>query len=247
MHTSPDTSVRLYWVVFGGFSEGVMPTVLITAGPTREHLDDVRYLANGSSGRMGFAIAAAAAAQNHAVVLVTGPVDLDTPAGVERRDVVSALEMHAAAEAAFASADIVFGVAAVSDYRPSERCDGKPAKAGARMTLELVANPDIIRTLGESKGEQRIVIGFALESATQGGREGILQRGRDKLRRKSLDMVVVNETSAMGALASAVTLVYADDVAETLPHQDKDATAAVLVARAVDLWQRRQAESDNRE
>ena len=141
--------------------------VLVTAGPTREAIDPVRYLSNESSGRMGFAIAEAAVKAGHRATLIAGPVDLPTPKGVERVDVVSARDMLAALEDHFPRADALYMAAAVADYRPAHRHAGKwkVKEAGAdAVSLELVRNPDLVRTIARTKGERR-VIAFALETS----------------------------------------------------------------------------------
>ncbi|MHC5065085.1 MAG: phosphopantothenoylcysteine decarboxylase domain-containing protein [Planctomycetota bacterium] len=209
-----------------------MTTILVTAGPTREYLDDVRYLSNASSGRMGYAIAAAAAARGHRVILVAGPNSQLTPAGVELRSVVSAQEMHDQALEAFSEADIAIGVAAVADFRPARRQAGKMSRAREQAQLELQPNPDIIAALGSAK-EHRLVIGFALESAADGGRDGVQQRAEKKLRRKSLDMIVINEVGAVSANESQLSLLYADGKREDLALMGKDESAALLVERVL--------------
>ncbi|MBL9077709.1 MAG: phosphopantothenoylcysteine decarboxylase [Planctomycetes bacterium] len=215
-----------------------MVSILITAGPTREHLDDVRFLSNGSSGRMGCALARAALAQGHAVTLVLGPVEIEPPAGVVLRRVVSALEMQAAAAAAFGAADVVVGAAAVADWRPAHRFDGKPARGAAAVTLELVPNPDILAGLAAGKG-RRVVFGFGLESAAA-GMSAAIARGRAKLERKQLDGIVVDLTTAIGRDAAEFVLCRPGVPDEPLPN-DKAAAAARIVAAAVDVWRTRQA------
>lgn len=202
--------------------------MVVTAGPTHEAIDPVRYLANASSGRMGFALAAAAARRGDRVVLVAGPVHLPTPRGVERVDVVSAREMLAATRAAFAEADALFMAAAVADWRPRRRRSGKwRAKDGgrARAVIELVANPDILATLARRKGA-RLVVGFALET-DQGER-----RARNKLQRKNADYVVLNDASALGADRSTVTILGRDGSRERLADRSKKQIAARLVRLA---------------
>jgi phosphopantothenoylcysteine decarboxylase/phosphopantothenate--cysteine ligase len=176
--------------------------VLVTAGPTREHVDPVRFLSNESSGRMGFALAGAAARAGHAVTLVAGPVALPTPAGVERIDVESAREMLAACRAAYRIADVLIMAAAVADWRPARVRGGKwRAKDGGarRARLELVRNPDILATLAARKG-RRLVCGFALET---GAGEA---RARAKLARKGLDCIVLNDASVLNAASTRVVL-----------------------------------------
>ena len=135
---------------------------MITAGPTREYLDDVRFLSNGSSGRMGCALAEAAMADGHEAWLVLGPVEIAAPPGARVRAVTSALEMQAAADDWFERCQIAIAAAAVADWRPAHRQPGKP-RHGALARLDLVPNPDIVAGLGARKGA-RVVVGFALES-----------------------------------------------------------------------------------
>ncbi|MBM4059677.1 MAG: phosphopantothenoylcysteine decarboxylase [Planctomycetes bacterium] len=216
-----------------------MVSIMITAGPTREHLDDVRFLSNGSSGRMGCALAAAAAAAGHRVTLVLGPVEIAPPSGVAVRPVVSALEMMAAASECFGSADVAIAAAAVADWRPAVRAVGKPPRTGDRVLLELVPNPDIVASLAAVRG-RRVVVGFALE-ATAAGLPAAIARGREKLRRKQLDLVVVNLHEAVGSASSDAVLCYADGREEALGRRDKDAAAARIVAAAVGLHREKQA------
>jgi phosphopantothenoylcysteine decarboxylase/phosphopantothenate--cysteine ligase len=199
---------------------------LVTAGPTREFLDDVRFLSNPSTGRMGFACAEAAALAGHDVVLVTGPVELADPAGVEVVRVVSAVEMHRAAMKACRTADVVIATAAVSDYRPASRAKGKIAKGPARMTLALAKNPDILAEMGAKKG-RRVLIGFALE--VQKARE----RALAKYRAKNLDAIVVNspETFASDSVKAVIHLM--DDEIDF--EGTKRELAATLVALAKEL------------
>ena len=211
-----------------------MASILITAGPTREYLDDVRYLSNGSSGRMGCALAEAALAAGHDTTLVLGPAEVVPPHGAVVLPVLSALEMQSEATRAFAAADVAIAAAAVSDYRPADRMAGKPPRAAERIQLELVPNPDIVAGLGAAKGA-RVVVGFALESSAA-GLDAAIARGRDKLVRKGLDLVVVNLHDAIGAAASEVVLCFADGRDERLPRQDKRAIASRIVGAAVDLF-----------
>lgn len=199
--------------------------VLVTAGPTREHIDPVRYLSNESSGRMGFELARAAVAAGHRVTLIAGPVDLPTPAGVERVDVVSALDMLASLEVHFPAADALFMAAAVGDFRPRERRAGKWKKEGEGdgAVLELVENPDLLATVAAEKGTRR-VIAFALETS-DGPR-----RAAEKLVRKNADWIVLNGASALNAEASTVTVLDARGVVWEAEGAPKRETAARLLA-----------------
>lgn len=174
--------------------------ILITAGPTREYLDEVRYLSNASSGRMGYAIAEAALAAGHAVVLVSGPVSLAPPSGCEFVSVQSSQEMLAACLDKFPNCEGVIAVAAVCDYRPKEFVSGKIAKTGQPLLLELVETPDVLAELGRRK-EHRWCIGFALEA--QNARENALR----KLQSKSCDAIVLNRPEAIGAESNSVEVI----------------------------------------
>jgi phosphopantothenoylcysteine decarboxylase / phosphopantothenate---cysteine ligase len=214
-----------------------MVSILITAGPTREYLDDVRFLSNGSSGRMGCALAEAARNAGHAVTLVLGPVAIIAPSGVAVVHVVSALEMQQAAERAFPKCDIVIAAAAVSDWRPATRAPGKPARGPDEQVLRLVPNPDIVAGLAARKGP-RIVIGFALEAASA-GMPAAIARGRQKLVKKALDAVVVNLHDTIGSTSAQFVVCHREGRDEELPRMDKEAAAARIVAMAEQLWRAR--------
>ncbi|MFT7679682.1 MAG: phosphopantothenoylcysteine decarboxylase/phosphopantothenate--cysteine ligase [Planctomycetota bacterium] len=198
--------------------------VLVSAGPTREHVDPVRYLSNESSGRMGFAIAAAAAAAGHEVLLVAGPVSLPTPEGVTRVDVVSALDMLAALKDAVADADCLIMAAAVADYRPAVLHGGKwkAKESDGPVSIELVENPDILTTLSQEPGE-RLVIGFALETS-DGER-----RALDKMARKGTDYIVLNSAAALNASQTTVTILGRDGSKVVHADQPKEWVAQRLV------------------
>lgn len=165
--------------------------VTITAGPTREAMDPVRFLSNHSSGRMGFALARAASEAGAAVTLVAGPVALETPERVQRVDVVSAEDMLAASRATLPACDIFVGCAAVADYRPGDVAAQKIKKQGERITLTLVRNPDIVSEIAAAP-EAPFTVGFAAE--TQNLREHALE----KLRRKRLQMIIANSVGTPG-------------------------------------------------
>ncbi len=171
--------------------------ILITAGPTREYLDDVRYLSNASSGRMGYALAASAIEAGHHVVLVTGPVDLPPPVGCEVHAVETTEQMRQACVMAFPKCDGVIAAAAVCDYKPKERIQGKIAKTGEAVSIEMIETDDVLAELGQMK-DQRWVVGFALEAHNP--RENALQ----KLRAKNCDWIVLNAPSAIGSETNTV-------------------------------------------
>ena len=210
-----------------------MPNVLVTAGPTREYLDDVRFLSNASTGRMGYLVAAAAQAAGCRVTLVSGPCLLDPPAGATVIQVVSASEMLAACERVLPNCDLVFAVAAVADHRPRQRQTGKPSKTD-NQTLELVPNPDIVATLARAKG-RRLIVGFALDAVgVEVGQQRA--RARDKLARKGIDLIVRNDASALGSEHSAVEVLDAAGNCQALPAQSKAETAHWLVDFVLRRW-----------
>lgn len=171
------------------------PHVVITAGPTREPLDPVRYISNHSSGKMGFALAAAAVAEGAKVTLISGPVNLPTPQGVKRIDVESAEQMHAQAQRLAPQSALFIGCAAVADYRAATPAEHKLKKQdnSDTLTLTLVKNPDIIAGVAALPAKQRpLVIGFAAET------QEVERYARDKLQRKGLDMIVANDVSQAG-------------------------------------------------
>lgn len=200
--------------------------VVISAGPTLEDIDPVRFLGNRSSGRMGFAIAEAAHAAGADVRLVAGPVTLATPTGVRRIDVRSALEMRAAVLAALEGADVFISAAAVADYRPAECLDRKRKKSADAWSLALVANPDIVAEV--AAGEPRpFVVGFAAET------NDVEQHARGKLARKRLDMIAANLVGCAGRGFEAdenALSVYWPGGAEEIALGGKREVAARLVA-----------------
>ena len=167
-------------------------TVLITAGPTCEDLDPVRYLTNRSSGKMGYAVAEAAARRGARVILVSGPTALDAPAGVERIDVRTAAEMYRAVLEKFPDSSVAIFAAAVADYRPAEMLDQKIKRNKESFTLALEPNPDILATVAQNKGE-RLIVGFAAET------EHVAENARKKLAAKNADLIVANDVTAEGA------------------------------------------------
>jgi phosphopantothenoylcysteine decarboxylase/phosphopantothenate--cysteine ligase len=204
--------------------------VVVTAGPTREAIDPVRYISNHSSGKQGYALAAAAAAAGARVTLVSGPVALEPPPGVEVVRVTSAVEMRDAVTALLPDCAVFIGVAAVADYRPgapaAEKIKKTPRNRGA-MTLELIENPDIIAGVAAAS-PRPFVVGFAAET------HEALAHARDKRQRKGMDMIVVNDVSradiGFNADENAVTIISARGE-ERLPKLPKAAVAAAIVDR----------------
>ena len=176
---------------------------LITAGPTREYFDSVRFLSNPSSGKMGYQIAARAAARGHRVELVSGPVELPPPKGVRLTRVVSAAEMFEATVSRFASCDVVIMAAAVCDYRPARRSARKMPKRRVGLDVQLVPTQDILAHLGGIKSRQ-VVIGFAMEDHDHHAHAAL------KLRRKRCDAIVMNGLGNVGSDQAEVQVLLAD-------------------------------------
>jgi phosphopantothenoylcysteine decarboxylase/phosphopantothenate--cysteine ligase len=199
--------------------------VLISAGPTREAIDPVRFVSNRSSGRMGFAVAAAAAAAGAQVSLVSGPVSLATPAGVERIDVESALQMYEAVLQRVAHTDIFIATAAVADYRPAAPAHQKIKKTRETLTLALERNPDILATVA-TLDNPPFTVGFAAET------ERLLEYAEDKRRRKKLDMIAANQVGAPGSgfdsEQNALQVLW-EGGAQALPRADKTVLGRQLV------------------
>ena len=205
--------------------------IIVTAGPTYEPIDPVRYIANRSSGKQGFAIAGALAALGARVTLVAGPVALLTPPGVDRIDVETAIEMRDAVDAAL-PADAAVMVAAVADWRVAPSTQKIKKGANGPPILHLVENPDILAALARSPRRPRLVVGFAAET------EQVIDHARAKLTRKGADWIVANDVSGdvMGGDANSVHIVSADGVEswERLPKGDVAARLADRIAAALD-------------
>jgi len=196
--------------------------VLVTAGPTQEDFDPVRFLSNPSSGKMGFALARAAAQRGASVTLVSGPTHCANPRHVRCIRVRTAREMHAAVLREFADTTTVIMAAAVSDYRPAERAAGKIKKKGGPPSLVLEETPDILLDLGRQKGG-RLLVGFAAET------ESLVENAREKMEKKSLDLIAVNDVSrqdiGFGADLNQVKLIGRDGRIEELPKMGKEEVA----------------------
>lgn len=204
-------------------------TVLVTAGPTREEIDPVRYVTNYSSGKMGYAIAVAARNRGARVILVSGPTGLAGPCGVEIIAVKSADEMWGAVVSRAAEASVIIKAAAVADYRPCERAEEKIKKGGEEtLCVRMEKNPDILAELGRIKNHQYLV-GFAAET------ENLLENARRKLSEKNLDMIVANDVSAPGAGfdgdTNIVRFLFSDGRQEELPLMSKKEVADCLLDR----------------
>jgi len=213
-------------------------TILVSAGPTCEDLDPVRYITNRSSGKMGYAVAEAAAKRGAKVFLVSGPVNLETPAGIERIDVRTAEEMHRAVVERFAQASVAILTAAVADYRPVERRGEKIKKGVAPLAISLEPTTDILAAVARNKGE-KIVVGFAAET------DHVAEHARKKLASKNADLIVANDVTAEGAGfdrdTNVVTLFSRDGRDLALPKMPKSEVAQRIMDEVIRLRALRQA------
>jgi len=210
---------------------------LITAGPTIEPIDPVRFLTNFSSGKMGYALARSARRRGADVILISGPTGLRAPLHVQLISVSSAEEMKAAVFEHREHCDVIIKAAAVSDYRPVEKAKHKMKKGAATHTLELTENPDILAELGRAKGKQRcLLVGFAAET------EHLLTNAKEKLKQKNLDMIVANDVSqnhiGFGSDRNQVRIISRGGHVEDLPVLSKDEVADCVLDRVKTLWEK---------
>jgi len=207
-------------------------TILITAGPTQEDLDPVRYLTNRSSGKMGYAVAEAAARRGARVILVSGPVDLETPSGVERVSVRTAEEMRRAVSERLSASTIAIFAAAVADYRPAESHSEKMKRSKEPLTVRLEPTPDILAEAAQTKGH-RLIVGFAAET------NNVAENARKKLAAKNADLIVANDVTAEGAGfdhdTNIVTLFSRDGRDLALPKLSKNEVAQRLLDEVLRL------------
>ena len=198
--------------------------ILVSAGPTREKIDPVRFISNYSSGRMGYAIAEAARRGGHEVVLVSGPVALPCPEGVDRIMVESAAEMAAAIHAHAPDADVTIMAATVADYRPVRPQTHKMKKLPGDLTLKLERTEDILATLGRDKRPGQVLVGFAAET------DDLEQNAVGKLERKNLDWIAANRVEdGFGTSTNALILISRKGDKVTLPRADKSALAEQML------------------
>ncbi|MDF2839645.1 MAG: phosphopantothenoylcysteine decarboxylase [Clostridia bacterium] len=207
-------------------------TVLVTAGPTREAIDPVRFITNHSTGKMGFAIAEKAAARGAKVYLVSGPSNLATPHGVDRFDVESAVNMYETVMKLKENADIIIKSAAVADYRPAEQSSEKIKKSGDELIIKLQKNPDILQELGKNKGN-KVLIGFAMET------QNLIENARAKVARKNLDFIVANDLRTEGAGfagdTNVVKIIDKDGSIVEVPLLRKSELADIILDKAISV------------
>ena len=197
--------------------------VLITAGPTREYLDPVRYLSNASTGRMGAALAEAAKGAGHRVTLILGPAEVRPPEVDDLVRVTSAREMFDAVEARFEACDALLAAAAVADYRPAAPSAEKIRKGTARLTLDLEPTPDILAEMSRRRRPGQVLVGFCLES------EDLQARARAKREAKGLDLVVANPPAAVGADRQDALLIRRDGASDHLTAVTKAELAEAIL------------------
>ena len=206
--------------------------VLVTAGPTQESLDPVRYLTNHSSGKMGYALARQAALRGAQVTLISGPTNLPRPEFVDVVDVVSAGDMYEAVTAHAPQADFIFKAAAVADYTPTDYSDNKIKKKDGDLSIPLQRTQDILKYLGEHKRPGQVICGFSMET------ENMLENSRQKLAKKAIHMIAANnlkvEGAGFGVDTNVMTLITADECVE-LPLMSKEAVAGAILDKALSL------------
>lgn len=204
---------------------------LITAGPTVEPIDPVRFLSNRSSGKMGYALAKAALKEGHSVTLVSGPTYLIPPEDSELIAVETAREMEKAVIRCAKTANVIIKTAAVADFRPVKMAKHKIKKRSASLFIRLVPNPDILKKLGRTKRKNQILVGFAAET------RDLIKNSLKKIREKNLDWIVVNDVSrkdiAFGSDNNAATLIDRDGKKVKLPKQSKERLAETLIRTIV--------------
>jgi len=201
--------------------------VLITAGPTREHIDPVRFISNPASGRMGFALARAAIARGAQVTIVSGPTELEAPGQAEMVEVESAADMHQAVMSRLGEVDIFIGAAAVANFTPRSRADQKIASSEQGLTVELAPTAHILADVAASPQRPQVVVGFAAET------ENVIESAQRKLVERNLDIVVANDLTTpgagFGAQTNEVTIVRADGTMHQVAKAAKDQVARVII------------------
>ena len=230
--SEPEQIVEALEALFGRRQDLSRRTVLVTAGPTEERIDPVRYITNRSTGKMGYAIAEAAAERGANVVLVSGPVGLDAPRGVERVSIESSAELCAEVLKRAAAADVVIQAAAPADFTPETVADRKIKKTGDDMTLRLKPTTDIAATLGARKRPGQVLVAFAAET------DNVIENARGKLARKNADLVVANDVTRPGAgfgVDTNIVTIVTKHGAQELPCMTKRQVADAILDQVCGL------------
>ncbi len=231
----PETIMQHIVNYFDGDKKLKGKQVLVTAGPTYEAIDPVRFIGNHSTGKMGLAIATAFAAQGAEVILICGPgvQQLSNNSNINRIDVIAASEMHQVCVHHFKKADITIMAAAVADYKPAQTATQKIKKKGENLIIDLLKNPDILQDLGTKKTAKQLLIGFALETQNE------LEHAKDKLKRKNLDAIILNSLNDKGAGfggdTNKVTFIFKSKKNKALPLMSKQKVAEELVLEVVKM------------
>jgi len=231
----PETIMQHIFNYFDGDKKLKGKQVLVTAGPTHEAIDPVRFIGNHSTGKMGLAIATAFAAQGAEVILICGPgvQQLNSTSNINRIDVITATEMQQACVQHFKKADITIMAAAVADYKPAKAATQKIKKKGENLIIDLVKNPDILQDLGTKKTAKQLLIGFALETQNE------VAHAKDKLKRKNLDVIILNSLNdkgaGFGADTNKVTFIFKSKKNKALPLMSKQNVAEELVLEVIKL------------
>ena len=231
----PETIMQHIVNYFDGDKKLKGKQVLVTAGPTYEAIDPVRFIGNHSTGKMGLAIATAFAARGAEVILICGPgvQQLSNTSNINRIDVIAASEMHQACIHHFKKADITIMAAAVADYKPAQTATQKIKKKGENLIIDLLKNPDILQDLGTKKTAKQLLIGFALETQNE------LEHAKDKLKRKNLDAIILNSLNDKGAGfggdTNKVTFIFKSKKNKALPLMSKQKVAEELVLEVVKM------------
>jgi phosphopantothenoylcysteine decarboxylase/phosphopantothenate--cysteine ligase len=233
----PETIMQHIVNYFDGDKKIKGKQVLVTAGPTYEAIDPVRFIGNHSTGKMGLAIATAFAAQGAEVILICGPgvQQLSNTSNINRIDVITATEMQQACVQHFKKADITIMAAAVADYKPAQTATQKIKKKGENLIIDLLKNPDILQDLGTKKTAKQLLIGFALETQNE------LAHAKDKLKRKNLDAIILNSLNDKGAGfggdTNKVTFIFKSKKSKAMPLMSKQMVAETLVVEVVKLME----------
>lgn len=226
---NPDPDLALRKSGFQTEQDMIGKTVLITAGPTQEALDPVRYITNRSSGKMGYALAAELKKRGAKVILVTGKTTILPPSGIEVHQITTAEEMANVVSANLSRADWIIGTAAVADYRPREVAQQKIKKNEENMIVELVKTPDIIKFVGENRSQKQVVIGFAAET------EKVVEHAKAKLRKKNLDYIVLNDVSKAGigfdSDDNEVIIITRNGAQLEIPRMKKEQVAEQIISK----------------
>jgi len=228
----PEPDFLVEWVIKELTKKDLLEKrILITAGPTCEPMDPVRYLSNYSTGKMGYSLARAAVNRGAKVILVSGPTSLKPPVGVKTHYIQTAQELAENVEELKYDSDIIIMAAAVSDFRPAEYKDNKIKKGYLDyLSLELKSNPDIIANIGKSRKQGQLLVGFAVES------EDILENARNKLIKKNLDLIIANDISSFGSDDNEITLIT-EDYIEEIPRMNKKQIADIIFDKIVELME----------